>query len=364
MLVLVIGRYQGFARIYVLASEIVNYTDNKITRETLEESLRAYQTKKNLSMDEIWNIGIFMQIAIIENIRTICENIYVSQIEKFKVESIMGRLVENKPKQEQMYTAFKGHKNLNIKLYDIRYPFVEYLSFKLKKFGKKTERFLKILEEEVEKTGTTVSEIIKREHFDIAVNKISIGNSITSLKKIQRINFLEIFEKINGVEEVLKQDPAEVYDKMDFKTKEDYRNKIKEISKKTKISEMYIAKKILELTKDAPKNSKKAHIGYYLQNKNVNILFNKLQCKEKKTLSETKKSKIYITLIAILTFIISIVIAFNYPPNAKNMWIKVLSFFVLVIPISEIVIQITQYLLSKFVKPKLIPKLDFENRNT
>lgn len=34
---------------------------------------------------------------------------------------------------------------------------------------------------------------------------------------------------------------------MDYKTKAYYRGKIKELSKKTKISEVYIAKKIVEL---------------------------------------------------------------------------------------------------------------------
>ena len=92
------GKYQGFARIYLLASVIVNYTDNKITKEVLEESLLAYQTKKTLSMDEIWNIGTFMQVAIIENIRQIAEHIYMSQLEKFKVESIIERLIEKKTK--------------------------------------------------------------------------------------------------------------------------------------------------------------------------------------------------------------------------------------------------------------------------
>ena len=62
------GQYKGFARIYVLASEIVAYTDNKIERKDLEEYLKSYQTKKTLSMEEIWNIGIFLQIAFIENI--------------------------------------------------------------------------------------------------------------------------------------------------------------------------------------------------------------------------------------------------------------------------------------------------------
>ena len=101
----------------------------------------------------------------------------------------------------------------------------------------------------------TVSEVIQKEHFDVAIQKVLIGNSITSLKTIQRINFLEIFEKINGVEDVLKQDPSNVYQNMDWKTKEYYRNKIKEISEKTKISEIYIARKILEIAKICEENN-------------------------------------------------------------------------------------------------------------
>ncbi len=356
------GKQQGFARIYVLASEIVNYTDNKINKEILEESIRAYQTKKNLSMDEIWNIGIFMQIAIIENIRQILETIYVSQMEKFKVESIVERLIDHMPKREQKYENFKTSKTLKIKSYDLKYPFVEYMSYKLKKYGKKTESFLKVLEEEVEKTGSNVSEIIKREHFDIAVKKISIGNCITSIKKLQRINFLEIFEKINGVEEILRADPANIYDQMDYKTKEDYRNKIKEIAKKTKISEMYIAKKLLELAKDAKENNqteKQTHIGYYLNGENVNLLYQKLQYRENKVMSSKKKVKIYLGGICLFTILLSVSLAMYYPQKTESLWIKVISFLLLLIPISELVIQIVQYMLSKIVKPKRIPKLDF-----
>ena len=60
------------------------------------------------------------------------------------------------------------------------------------------------------------------------------------LKVKKRINFLEIFERINGVEDILKQDPSNTYPNMDYRTKEYYRNRIKEISKKTKISELYM----------------------------------------------------------------------------------------------------------------------------
>ena len=58
-----------------------------------------------------------------------------------------------------------------------------------------------------------------------------------------------LFEEINGVEDILKKDPANVYSKMDYKTKEYYRNEIKQISEETKISELYIAKKAVELAK-------------------------------------------------------------------------------------------------------------------
>ena len=353
------GKFEGFARIYVIAAEIINHSDNRVTKELIEECMMAYQKKKSLSMDEIWNISIFLQIAIIENVRGICENIFISQFEKNKVESIVERLVVNTPQKNHIFRVNKDQKNIKLKMYDIKYPFVEYLSYKLKKYGKKSEIFLRALEEIVEKTGTNVSEIIKREHFEIAVNKISMGNSITSIKEIQRINFLDIFEKINGVEEILKQDPAKVYDKMNYKTKEQYRNQIKEISKKTKISEMYIAKKILELAKNGKKDTKESHIGYYLQGKNLNILFRNLGLEEKIILGKTTKSKIYICGIWGLTIIISGIFSWYLSTFINNMWIDISTFFVLLIPISELITQIIQYILNKIIKPKNIPKMDF-----
>ena len=362
--------YDGFARIYVLASEIVNYTDNKIEAENLEKYLAAYQTKKTLNMDEIWNIGVFLQIAIIENIRQICESIYVSQIQKFKASQIVEKSIGNVDEDGEK-GQIKHHSlmfnlpfcsvpistNRSFKrISSMKYSFIEYMSYKLKKYGKKTEKYLEILEEIVEKTGTTVSEVIRREHFDIAVKRVSIGNCITSIKKIQRINFLEIFEKINGVEEILKQDPAKVYDKMDYKTKDAYRQAIKEISKKSKISEIYIAKKLLELAEN--EHGKKSHIGYYLFGKNRNIVYEKIGAKTQKLMSEEKKAKYYISMLAIFSLLISMLISLCI--NA-NIVCKIIAFLILLIPTSEIVIQTIQYLLSKFVKPKLIPKLDFSN---
>ena len=350
------GEHEGYARIYVLASEIVAYTENKIEKANLEEYLQSYQSKKNLGMDEIWNIGTFIQIAIIQNIAQICEKIARSQIQKQKVENITERIIENKPKNKQQY-------KINMKILkkeitqDMRYPFIEYLSYTLKKYGKKGIVYLNILEEIVEKIGTSLSEIIQKEHFDIALQKVLIGNSITSLKTIQRINFLEIFEKINSVEDILKQDPSNIYTNMDYKTKEYYRNKIKEISQKTKISELYISKKVLELAES--EQGKKAHIGYYLIDEGINLLYKKLKYKNKNQSTPKQKTVQYIATIAILTILFATIPTLIISQEIKNTLLKIITFIIFLIPSSELIIQTIQEILTKTIKPKLIPKMDY-----
>ena len=349
----------GFARIYVLAAEIVSYTDAKITGDNFVELLRSYQEKKKLSMEEIWNIGIFLQIALIENIRMICEKIYSVQLQKYRVENIIERLVENKEKDKLKFNKL-GEYKLKVKEYgEMKYPFIEYMSFKLRQFGKIGYPFFNILEEQVNKMGVDISDVIKKEHFDIAVKKVSMGNSITSIKNIQRINFIEIFEKINQVDDILKQDPAHVYDNMDFKTKIYYRNTIEEISKKTKISEIYIAKKCLELA--TGKEGKKAHIGYYLIDEGKNILLGDLLNKKIKIVSKTKKMKVFIALKIILSLCFSTIFGTYIFNQTNNYVLFIISILLLYLPIENILVQIFQYILSKFIKPKIIPKLDFQN---
>jgi len=346
------GMYKGYSRIYVLASEIVAYTENKIDDETLKLAILAYQRKKSLSMEEIWNLWLFLEIALIENIRGVCEKIYLSHMQKYKVESIVERLIEKKEKQE--FKPIKDEYKAQMSYKEIKYPFIEYMSYKLKKYGKKGIAYLNILEEQVDKMGLTISDAIKKEHFDIAIQKVLIGNGITSIREINRINFLSLFEEINGVEELLKKDPANIYEKMDYKTKEYYRNKIKSLSKKTKLSEIYIAKKTLELANKAD-SEKKKHIGYYLIDKGINELLIVLGAKPK--YRNEKPYILYMYLLPlVLTYLLGIAIY-----KASNFSIAVITAIFAYIPISEICVQILNYALGKAVKPKLIPKLDFSN---
>ena len=192
----------GFARIYVLASIIVAYTEGKIEEESLKLFLAAYQNKKTLSMEEIWSMPLFLGIAIVQNIKEVCEKIYLAQMHKYKVESIIERLVDQK--EDKKFT--KPVKT--IKSENMNYPFIEYLSFKLKSYGKKGYPYLQVLEEQVEKKESSVSSVIKKEHFDMAVKKVLIGNLIVSLKEISKIDFGEMVEVLRRSRRNTKARPS------------------------------------------------------------------------------------------------------------------------------------------------------------
>ena len=357
------GKYEGFARSYVLASEIVSYTDCKIDSETVYACLEAYQRNKMLTIEEIANIGVFLKIAIIGHIKEVCERIFSSQIQRFKVEEMIERLVEQKDINKRIFTN-KINYNSSFEN-ELKYPFIEYMSYRLKKYGKYAGIYQEILEEQVLKMGLTISDVIQKEHLYIANLKITIGNAIKSLKDISRIDFSELLGEMSGTEGILNKDPINVYKNMDQETKNYYKTIIENLSKKTKISEIYIAEKALELAKryensEGILKQKRAHVGYYLIDDGYEELKSLLTNRKLNERNENYKAKLYIgsffAISLFFNFMISMIIYFS----SLSVWSCVLSFILLWIPISEIIIRFMNYFMSKFKSPTIIPKMNYE----
>ncbi len=351
------GQYSGFSRSYVLAEEIVSYTDCKVDSNIIYKCLESYQKNKTLSIDEIENFGIFLKISIIGKIRNICEKIYSSEIQRFKAESIIERVIENKSGVDQKFgNSFKTYNNFENEL---KYPFIEYMSYKLKKYGKEAKKYQDILEEEISKLGLNSFDVVQKEHLYIANLKITVGNCIKSLRNISRINFGELLVSINGIEAILNRDPEGTYKYQDQETKNYYKNVIDKLSKKTKISEIYIAEKIIELC-NQKEDERQRHVGFYLIDDGyfelLEILLNK------KIIPKTTKFKarLYISsffsISLFLDFLISILFYINTESPLFTTILAIFSF----IPLSEIVIRIMNYILGKLKKPSFIPKMDFE----
>ena len=358
------GKYEGFARCYVLAGEIVSFSDCRIDSDIIYSCLEAYQNYKMLSIEEIANFGVFLKIAIINHIKEVCERIFSSQIQRFKVEEIIERLVEKKDVKERV---FINRINYNSSFEnELKYPFIEYMSYRLKKYGKLASSYQDILESEVLKMGLTVNEVVQKEHLYIATLKITVGNCIKSLKDISRIDFTELLGKMNGTEEILNKDPAGIYKNMEQESKNYYKAIIEKMSKKSKISEVYIAEKALELAKryensEGLVKKRKSHVGYYLIDEGFVELKSVVFERKFKYKSLEYKARIYIGtfwgLSLLLNFLITLFIYLQI--NSLILW--GISFIFLFISVSEIVIRCMNYLMSKFKSPTLIPKLNFED---
>ena len=76
-------------------------------------------------MDEIWNINLFLPLAFTAPLREVCEKIYSAQLQKYKVENIIERLVENKSKDELQFKHIGEYKTKVIEQGEMKYPFIE-----------------------------------------------------------------------------------------------------------------------------------------------------------------------------------------------------------------------------------------------
>lgn len=353
------GSYDGYARSYLLAEEIVSFTDCKIDDKIIYNCLEAYQKSKMLSIDEIAVFGTFLKLSLINKISSICEKIYSSEIQRFKVESIIERTIGGNDANKYRFTMkIKNENNIQN---EIKYPFIEYMSYKLKKFGKDAAEYQEAFEEEVSKLGLTSLDVVKKEHLSIANLKITIGNCIQSLRDVSRINFGELLGGINGTETILNKDPQGTYAFMDQDSKNKYKSIIEKLSKKTKISEVYIAEKIIELCKNE-EEERKRHVGYFLidngKQRLINVLLNSNNIEQ----SIKFNSRLYIAGIFAISLWFDFIISTVFYIKTNSLFLTIFLSFFLIIPISEIILRFINYLLSKTKNPAFIPKMDYEDK--
>ncbi len=324
---------QGEARIFILARELVSFTDGNISEEVIQKFFLSYQSKRSLSMEEIAIFPLMLKIALLHHIYEISLHIQKEQLEKFKAESLMERIVSRKAISKQQFKKYRKI-NLNGELM----TYIEYLICSLKKQGR--DDLIDILEEEIIKKGTTSSEIIKTLHFDMAVRRISMSNSIVSLKNMTRYHWTTLFEIMNPVERILKQD--EIYRKMSYETKERYLEEVKQIAKKAHVSEVYVGNKLIELSKKEHK-----HVGFFLFRGERKLLATAL---EAPTIFHKKVSKKWIlTLFIISIYLPSLLI--SYFLFQKYFWIGFL-------PISEVFVVIVNFWIRKIKKPTVLMQME------
>ena len=117
------------------------------------------------------------------------------------------------------------------------------------------------------KLNLSIHDIVQEEHRRQAGAQVTVGNIITSMRLLSTLEWRDFFETVSLIDRELAKDPARIYARMDFATRDRYRKVVERIGKRAKVREVDVARAALRLAEAAPKNGKEstqAHIGYFL----------------------------------------------------------------------------------------------------
>ncbi len=152
----------------------------------------------------------------------------------------------------------------------------------------------------------------------------------TSLRLLSVIDLEALINSCDVINEIFSADPTGIYPHMDHDTKLSYLNKLEELARKEGIEEHICARKLVE---KAEKNGE--HVGF--------LLF-----PEKKS----GRAAWYILLNIALSLLFSLIPAIIF----KSFWAALL----LLLPVSELIKSIGDFILLHLVKPKRMPRMDSE----
>lgn len=351
---------QKCVAIFYLAYELVENNTGYVDKNIIFNCLREHQKLTYLSSEELDLFVLMVKIALLKFIARIAINVSNSQMKKFEVEKILDN--DNETDISKDLHFFKGI-NKDSKLSDLtkikntNTAFVEYMSYRLKEMGTEGEKYYNQLQDEISKLGFSIEEAIVKEHMEIAKTTDYMGRAISSFKVLQALNFREIFEAVNKIDETLMDDYTDEFKKCDYKTKARYRDYIIKLAQKYDLSEVYVAKKAVECSKKYKK-----HVGFFLIGDQKYLLKEALG---KSGLSQRLLYKVFVPVrqalfVVTLLLIATILTLFTYNYlNPQNVFLKICA---VIIPFSfylEFADKIVNYIIRKTVKPKILPRFNF-----
>lgn len=189
----------------------------------------------------------------------------------------------------------------------------------------------------------------------------SVGRGIRALRLLADIDVKALFCRQSLIERLLAKDPAGAYALMDFDTRDDYRRVIEEIALSAAREEGLVARAALELSRDAPPDGRRDHVGHWLVGPGRPELERALRARPR-GIARRIRSAPRATFFGLL--VLAQLLAMG-PVLAYLAWLGApLGFAALAvvacwIPSSVPAVTFAHWLLSRLVPPHRLPKLDF-----
>ena len=301
---------------YILLKNIVSKKKYNIDFKYLVEELRKYQKDSNdyLSYKEIELIVPTLIFIYTDRLNNLCREEYKRLVDRDDISNIIKNnknltlesfIQENFDFKNNGYYIFE----INNQLYKI----------------KNSAEIFKSLNIYLQDRQVSLRDLINEEYQNKIESNVLITNIFNDISEIADYSLEDLIEKVSKTEKILMDDP--VYKGMTRESKRMYRNRISILSKRNKKKEYEYVESI----------KSDEHIGFKLLKNRRNIL----------------RFVIYIIFILSLTCVSCFFLSMFFIKY------RILGFIILFIPISQLVIQVTNHFLTSFVPATTIPKLDY-----
>lgn len=356
--------YRGLPCIYGLAKDLVSHTELRLNRENILAFIDAHQSVRTLTIGELWAIPQMLRVALIESIQSLAVTALADLRERQLADFWANRLIAaNRRDSNQLFailaelakaepcpTPYFGAQLVGL-LYDEAAALSPVQSW--------LERMLK----------NPLHDLNLREQNRQTREQLSCGNAFTSLRQLALLDWREIFEHLSRVEQVLRRDPSGVYPKMDFATRDRCRRAIEELARAAAQAEEHVAERVIKLSmqagREATTDERRTHVGSWLVGAGRAELIRLLACRE--THRYRFQEMIYRHAAAVYAFgivgftalIFFLVGSIRSVGSDRSVGLIGLA-LLLLIPVSQLAIEVVNYLITRLLPPRPLPKMDFE----
>ena len=262
--------YSGQARIHAMALELIRHGDGRLDADRLTRFVVAFQTVAPLSIGELWAWPSMLKLALIENLRRLAEGIQAGRTARLQADAALAALergVSPGPLPVPLHSAF-----------------VAQLRHRMREHDQRVAPFHVLVEEALTDAGTTPEDVVRSEYQRQATDQASTGNTVTSLRLCATLDWSRYVERVSLVEQILRRDPAAVYPRMDFQSRDRYRQAVEELAEPTGEAQVSVALRAVESARScvqgavrgAPRphgprgperkvsDGRETHVGYHL----------------------------------------------------------------------------------------------------
>lgn len=364
--ILTSGPARGTRRIYAIIIALLDYSGGHCDLKSLVSFLDAYQEVQPLTMGELWAVPLLLRAAIIDKLSRIFAEINEQALPKNQIKVFVKHVIPflKVNVSDKIHYIISGIE----KRLDLTNPLVlVHLTHYLREHIESLP-LLHWLEARTATQKISLPRLVEQDSAKQAQYRVTVGLLFTSLHEITSTIWEHYFEELSLVEKYLRQDPAGVYPKMDFTSRDFTRHILEKIAKSWRLTEVAIAQQVLSLANKAPAdkdNALEKHVGYYLISSGRKELARSFGQQSRswyhprEKLTEYPNAVYFTTLFILVALFLSSFWLLISSLQLFNVWQLFLISLLLIMPAGEWSMRQLHWILTFIFPPFFLPKLEF-----